>query len=290
MADLSESVDLARAEAGARREAARATSRARPRRELPLFLLPGLLLLLFLAVPIVALFWRALGMPDFWPSLGQPLVLQALRLSAITSTITLGIALVAGTPLALVLARRSFPGKRLVETLVDLPLVLPPVVAGVALLMAFGRVGVLGRELDWLGIEIPFTTAAVVMAQLFVAVPFYVRGAKVGFLAVAPEVEEAAALDGADAWATFRHVTLPLALPGIGSGLVLCWARALSEFGATLMFAGNFMGRTQTMPLAIMTALETNLSATLALAVLLVVVSASVLILSRLVTGDRFAP
>ena len=140
-----------------------------------------------------------------------------------------------------------------------------------------------------LGVEIPFTTAAVVLAQVFVATPFYVRGARVGFGAVPRDVEEAAALDGAGPWQTARHVTIPLALPGIASGLVLCWARALSEFGATLMFAGNFAGRTQTMPLAIMTALQTSLGSTLALSVLLVIAAATVLALSRLVAGDRLS-
>lgn len=254
----------------------------------PAFVILGLLLALFLLIPIVALIWRAAGTSSFWPSLGQPLVLEALRLSAITTAITIGIALLCGTPLAWLLARRSFVGRRLVETLVDLPLVLPPVAAGIALLMAFGRKGLLGSSLDLVGIDIPFTMVAVVMAQLFVAVPFYVRGARTGFLAVPLEVEEAAALDGAGPNQTLRHVTIPLAMPGIASGLVLCWARALSEFGATLMFAGNIQGRTQTMPLAIMTALETNLGATLALSVLLVVAAAIVLLLSRLLAGGAF--
>jgi len=252
-----------------------------------LLVVPGLLLVLFLAVPVVALVWRAVGTPGFLHTLRGPLVLQALRLSALTTTISMLLAVLGGTPLAYLLARRRFRAKRLIETLVDLPLVLPPVVAGVALLMAFGRQGLLGGTLGLLGIEIPFTTAAVVLAQVFVATPFYVRGAKVGFRGVPPEIEDAAALDGADAWQTARHVTLPLALPGIGSGLVLCWARALSEFGATLMFAGNFPGRTQTMPLAVMTALESDLGSALALSVLLVAAAATVLALSRLVAGDR---
>lgn len=249
--------------------------------------LPGALLILFLAIPLVALFWRALGMPGFTASLRGPLVVEALRLSALTSVMTLLVALATGTPLAYLLARRSFPGRRVVETIIDLPLVLPPVVAGVALLMAFGRNGLLGGALGLFGLEIPFTTLAVVLAQVFVSVPFYVRGARVGFQAVPPEVEEAAVIDGATTWDAFRHVTVPLALPGLASGLVLCWARALSEFGATLMFAGNLTGRTQTMPLAIMTAMESDLGAALALAVLLVGASALVLGLSRLVAGDR---
>jgi molybdate transport system permease protein len=159
------------------------------------------------------------------------------------------------------------------------------VTAGVALLMAFGRRGVLGPQLEAVGLELPFTMAAVVLAQLFVAGPFYIRGAKLGFLAVEPEVKEAAAIDGASPWASFWYVTLPLALPGLASGAVLCLARAVSEFGATLMFAGNFAGRTQTMSLAVMSALETDLSAALALAVLMVGTAAVVLVLSRLLTS-----
>lgn len=257
---------------------------SQPRRRagrLPLFALPGLLLVLFIAVPLVALVERALGSSEFWPSLTKPVVRDALRLSAVTTGMTLLIAFVAGTPLAYLLARRAFRGKRLVETIVDLPLVLPPVVAGIALLVAFGRRGLLGDELRLLGIALPFSTAAVVVAQVFVSVPFYVRGAKVGFLGVPTDVEEAAAMDGATAWTAFRDVTLPLALPGIGAGAVLCWARALSEFGATLLFAGNFQGRTQTMPLAVMGAFERDLDAALAIAVLMLVVSGAVLMASR---------
>ena len=254
---------------------------------LPLPWLAGGLLLLFLLVPVFALLWEAGGSSAFWPALRQPLVVDALKLTGETSLLSVIIALLLGTPLAWLLARRSFPGQHLVEILIDLPLVLPPVVAGVALLMAFGRNGLLGSDLRLLGLEIPFTTTAVVMAQLFVSVPFYVRGALLGFRLVPLDVEEAAAIDGASTWDTFRHVTLPLALPGIISGAILCWARAVSEFGATLMFAGNIAGRTQTMPLAIMTAMETDLNSALALAVLLVVASALVLVVSRLFTAER---
>ncbi len=259
-----------------------APGRARPARGRPaLFSVAGAALVLFFLLPVAALVWRGIGAPGFWASLRRPLVLDALRLTALTSAATLAVAVVAGTPLAYLLARRAFPGRRLVEIAVDLPLILPPVVAGVALLMAFGRRGLLGAELQLLGIDLPFTTAAVVLAQLFVAAPFYVRGARLGFQAVDRALEDAAAVDGASPWRVFRDVTLPLAWPGIASGAVLCWARAVSEFGATLMFAGNFPGRTQTMPLAIVTAIETDLDAALALAVLLVAVAAAVLLLSR---------
>ncbi len=253
----------------------------------PVFMTPGALLVLFILVPLVGLIWRAVTAPDFWASLGKPIVIEALRLTAVTSGITVVLALVTGTPLAYLLARRTFPGKWLVEAIVDIPLILPPVVAGVALLIAFGRRGLLGAELSALGIELPFTTAAVVLAQVFVGIPFYVRSARLGFMSVDPSVEEAASIDGASAWRTFRDVTLPLALPGITSGIVLCWARALSEFGATLMFAGNFIGRTQTMPLAIMSAMESDLTAALALSVLLIAVSGLVLILSQRLAAGR---
>jgi molybdate transport system permease protein len=246
---------------------------------------PTSLLVLFIVIPLIALVWRAVSDPTLWSSLTKRIVLDALWVTGLTTSATLLIALMAGTPLAYLLARRHFPGKWLVETATDLPLVLPPVTAGVALLMAFGRRGVLGPSLAVLGIELPFTMTAVILAQLFVAGSFYIRGAKLGFAAVDPELEEAAAMDGAAAWGCFWHVTLPLALPGITSGIVLCLARAVSEFGATLMFAGNFAGRTQTMSLAIMAALETDLSAALALAVLLVGIAAAVLVLSRVVAG-----
>src|SRR5262245_537514 len=176
--------------------------------------LPTSLLVLFILVPLVALIWRAVADPAFWPSLTKSLVLDALWVTGLTTSATLLVSILAGTPLAYLLAHRHFPGKWLVETTIDLPLVLPPVTAGVALLMAFGRRGVLGPHLAVLGIELPFTMAAVILAQLFVAGPFYIRGAKLGFIAVDSELEEAAALDGASAWASFWYVTLPLAVPG----------------------------------------------------------------------------
>jgi molybdate transport system permease protein len=266
---------------------ARVQARVRARRDQTgLFCaIPTALLVLFIVIPLVALLWRATADPSFWPSMTKPVVHEALWVTLITTAATLLVSTAAGTPLAYLLARRHFPGKWLVETVTDLPLVLPPVTAGVALLMAFGRRGVLGPQLEVLGIELPFTMSAVVLAQVFVAGPFYIRGAKLGFTAIEPEIEEAAAIDGASTLAGFWYVTLPLALSGITSGIVLCLARAVSEFGATLMFAGNFAGRTQTMSLAIMAALESDLSAALALAVLLVVMAAVVLVVSRMIAG-----
>lgn len=249
------------------------------------FALPAGVLVGLMVLPVVALLWRGLASPDFWPSLTKPVVLQALGLTAATTALALAIAVFTGTPLAYLLARRAFPGRWLVQTIADLPLVLPPMVAGVALLMAFGRRGVLGTQLAHAGIDLPFTTAAVVLAQIFVAAPFYIRGARVGFASVEREVEDAAAIDGATFWQCFRLVTLPLARPGLAGGAVLCLGRALSEFGATLLFAGNFEGRTQTMSLAIVQAMQTDLPAALVLAVLLVVASTAVLIGSQVLSG-----
>jgi molybdate transport system permease protein len=254
-----------------------ARRRIRTSMRLEWLLLPGSMLLILIFVPLGALVWRAVAGAAIWPEVRSPAVGDALRLSVVTSTVTVVFALLSGTPLAYMLARRRFPGRRVVETLIDLPLVLPPVVAGVALLIAFGRRGVLGEELGWFGISLPFSTSAVVVAQIFVAAPFYVRGARVGFAAVAKEFEEAAAIDGASSWRVFRDVTWPLAWPGIAAGAILCWARAISEFGATLMFAGNLPGRTQTMPLAIMASFERDLATTLLLALLLLGFSAAVL-------------
>jgi molybdate transport system permease protein len=272
------------------RESPRPRVGSPPRRRLdsrPLLLAPATLFVLFIMTPVAALVWRAAEAPGFWPSIQGHFVVEALSLTAATTSCTLVLAVVDGTPLAYLLARTSFRGKRLVETVIDFPLLLPPVVAGVALLMAFGRRGVLGPELGFLGLSIPFTSPAVVLAQLFVAGPFYVRSARVGFGAVDRAVEEAAATDGASGWDSFRRITLPLALPGIATGAVLCFGRSVSEFGATLLFAGNLEGRTQTMSLAIMQAMQSNLSAALALAVLLVVMAGTVLFLSRTLAIDR---
>jgi molybdate transport system permease protein len=252
--------------------------------------LPAGLLVGIVVVPLFALVFRAIASPTFLTSLTAPIVLQALRVTGASTSLALAIVVVTGTPLAYLLARREFRGRRLVELAVDLPLVLPPVVAGVALLMAFGRRGVLGSSLSDIGIELPFTLAAVVLAQVFVAGPFYVRGAFAGFAAIERSIEEAASIDGASTWNSFRYVTLPLAGPGIASGAVLCFGRALSEFGATLLFAGNFLGRTQTMSLAIMQAMESDLSAALALSVLLIVAAAVILAIARAISSARLLP
>jgi molybdate transport system permease protein len=250
--------------------------------------LPALLLLLFLLLPLLAMVWKTLQSGSLASELRGPEVWPALRLSLETSAETLGITVALGTPLAYLLARARFPGRKLVETLVDLPLVLPPVVAGLALLMAFGRRGLFAGALQAGGINLAFTTQAVVLAQVFVSAPYYVRAARSGIRSVAPELEEVARTDGASKLQALRHITLPLAMPALTGGAVLCWARAMSEFGATMMFAGNFSGTTRTASLAIMTAFNSDIYAALALGVVLLSVSAGVLLLFRLLSRDDF--
>ena len=234
---------------------------------------------LFIGLPVVALLARAGQQDGFLEGLTGPPVLQAVRLTVVTSVISLAIVVVVGTPFALLLARRRTMLLRVIDAFVELPIVLPPVVAGVAMLMAFGRQGLLGPALSAVGITLPFTTAAVVFAQVFVAAPFYIRAARIGFAGVDPAYEEVSQTLGVSPWATFRRLTLPMAAPSLLTGMTLAWARAVSEFGATIMFAGNLTGRTQTMPLAIMTAMESSLGAALALAVLLLAMSALALAL-----------
>ncbi len=241
----------------------------------------------YAVLPVAGLLLFALSSARVQPALRLPAAHDAVLLTAVTSTLVAGIAALVGTPLAYLLGRSEFRGRRLVEVVVEFPLVLPPVVAGVALLMTFGRRGLLGPALAAAGIEVPFTTAAVVLAQLFVAGPFYIASARVGFAAVPRELTEAASIDGASSWQQFRHVALPLATPALAGGAVLCWARAASEFGATLLFAGNLPGRTQTLSLAIMTALEADLDAAVALSVLLLALSAGALAGLRLLAASR---
>jgi molybdate transport system permease protein len=242
----------------------------------------ALCLLLFILLPLVALILRTTP-ATLLSSLQQPTATSALVLSLETTAITLLVALAVGTPAAYILARWSFPGKRLFDTLVDLPIVVPPAVAGVALLMAFGRFGLFAPVLDMFGVRVSFSTAAVIMAQLFVASPFYVRAARAGFTNVDRTMEEASATLGYGGWGTFRRITVPLALPALLAGAVLTWARALGEFGATIMFAGNLAGVTQTMPLAVYLGLESgDLDGAVSLSVLLVVVSLAVLLVVRL--------
>ncbi|WP_159461712.1 ABC transporter permease [Thermoflexus hugenholtzii] len=241
---------------------------------------------LFLISPSLLLILYLLRTP-LWEEVGSTLVRQAFHLTLQTSLVTALAALVMGTPLAYLLARRRFPGKSLVEGLVELPIVVPPIAAGVLLLLAFGRQGALGPLLERMGITLPFTPAGVVVAQLFISVPFYIRGARLGFMMVPKELEEAAAVDGASSIHIWRHVTLPIAFPGMSSGLILCWARAVGEFGATYLFAGNMPGRTQTMPLAILSAMETDLSAALLMTGVLMGFALVTLIGAWLLVGGR---
>ncbi|NWF78793.1 MAG: molybdate ABC transporter permease subunit [Chloroflexi bacterium] len=240
----------------------------------------GALLVALLALPLAVLIWTALS-NELLTFLRDPSLQRAISLSILTSSISVGVLLLLGTPLAYVLARWSFRGKVWVELIIDLPLVLPPLIAGIALLLAFGRNGILGRPLDLVGLRLPFTTAAVVVAQVFVAGPLYVRTARLGFAAVAPELREAAAVEGANEVQLFRYVMVPLARRALGSGLILAWARAFGEFGATIVFAGNMEGRTQTIPLAIFVGFETNLGVALGLSLVLLVIAALVLLLLR---------
>ena len=251
-------------------------------RRAPLALLvPAALGLAFLVLPLAGLLartpWSELG-----PRLAAPGVLTALRLSVQTASTATLLCLVLGVPLAWVLARVPFPGRRFVRALVTVPLVLPPVVGGVALLLVLGRNGPVGGWLDdTFGVTLPFTTAGVVLAEAFVAMPFLVIAVEGALRGADARYEEAAATLGAGRWTTFTHVTLPLVAPGVVAGAVLCWARALGEFGATITFAGNFPGRTQTMPLAVYLALETDLPAAIVLSLILLVVSVAILALLR---------
>ena len=246
---------------------------------------PAGLLVLFLVLPLVALTDRAIERQRHFDAETWHIFRQAIWLSAYTSAATLFVILIVGTPLAYLLARGRVPGGKFVETLVDLPMVLPPAVAGLALLMAFGRRGVLGAQLDNAGITLGFTTWAVIIAQIFVATPFFVRSARAGFTRVDHVIEDAAADLGAGPVTVFRTVTLPMALPGIAAGAVLSWARAVGEFGATIMFAGNFAGRTQTMSLAIYGRYAAgDLNSALLLAVILLAGSMLVLLAARLVS------
>jgi len=233
-------------------------------------------LLLFLLLPLLALVLRAMPL-GFMDHVVTNAVFMAIRLSLVTSLVSTALTLILGTPVAYLLARRRFRGRMLLETLIDLPMVLPPAVAGLALLLTFGRRGLVGAYLAEVGITIPFTQVAVVLAQTFVAAPFYVKAAMAGFAAVDRELEQAAALDGANHWQILRFVTIPLAWSALLGGLIMTWARALGEFGATIIFAGNFPGRTQTMPLAIYLGFEVDIEVALTLSILLLLISFGVL-------------
>lgn len=257
---------------------------------LALFGPTAVLAVAFLTIPLVALTWRGFEGGALGDNLTSGFVLDALRLSAITSTISLAVSVLVGTPLAYLLARREFRGKTLIDILIDLPLVLPPTVAGVALLVAFGRRGMVGQYLDDWGLRIAFTTTAVVLAQIFVSAPLYIRTAKAGFESVEPVYEGVASTLGASPLRSFWRITVPLAAPSLVAGAILCWARALSELGATLIFAGSLRGETQTMPLAIIAAFESGRSIDVSIALSLILVGAALVLLTMLRIVARGVP
>ena len=239
-----------------------------------------LLFLIFISVPLVSLFTRV-GIEDLLYAITSEAAISALRLSAVTAVISTIIVIIFGTPLAYINARIPYKGRNIVDTITDLPIVLPPTVAGLALLMAFGANGLLGQYFSIFGIRIAFTTTAVVLAQIFVASPFYLRQARSSFEAVDVEYEYASRTLGAGPLKTLFKVTLPLAFGSLLSGVIMTFARALGEFGATMMFAGNLAGKTQTMPLAIYSELQSDLSISVALAILLVIFSFGIILIVK---------
>jgi molybdate transport system permease protein len=255
---------------------------SRRRQGVPVALLvPATLAVAFLVLPLAGLLVRA-PWSRLLPQLTAPGVGQALRLSLICATSATVISVLLGVPLAWVLARSELRGRAVLRALVTVPLVLPPVVGGVALFLVLGRQGLLGHPLfEATGWSLPFTTPAVVVAETFVAMPFLVVSVEGALRAADARFEDVAATLGASRWTTFRRVTLPLVAPGIGAGAVLCWARALGEFGATITFAGNFPGTTQTMPLAVYLALQSDPDAAIALSLVLLGVSLATLLLLR---------
>jgi molybdate transport system permease protein len=263
------------------RTANRDVTRRRRGRPPLILVVPALIGVAFLAVPLAGLLvrtpWSTLPDQLFGAEVGE-----ALSLSLVCATVATAVCLVLGIPLAWLLARSDLPGRGLLRALITVPLVLPPVVGGVALLLVLGRRGLIGQYLyAWFGISLPFTTAGVVLAEAFVAMPFLVISVEGALRGVDPRYEEAAATLGASRWLTFRRVTLPSIAPGVVAGTVLCWARALGEFGATITFAGNFPGKTTTMPLAVYLALETDPGAAIVLSVVLLILSISVLVSLR---------
>ncbi len=246
-------------------------------------LLAGTLALL-LVLPVLALLWRAVTVAGHFAEIDLRPVLIGLFLSLGTTAVSTLIIFVFGTALALVLARYDFRGKSILSVFVEIPIVMPPVVAGLALLAAFGRRGLLGGPLEYLGLSIPFTWLAVVLAQVFVASPFYIRAAQARFVALPLDLEAAANIDGAGPWQVLHLIYLPLSSRALLAGLVLSWARALGEFGATMLFAGNLLGRTQTMPLLVYGALERDLNAAYVTAVILLALAALSLFVTRRLT------
>lgn len=248
--------------------------------KLLLFSVSGLTFLLLL-LPILVLIGYGIsargweGLPD------SATILKAILLSFASTSAVIGLTALLGTPLAYVLSRCQFAGKHIVSLFIELPIVMPPAVAGLALLLTFGRRGFIGSLLSDAGIIIPFSIAAVIIAQFFISAPFYIRSAQTGFSGIPPEVEDAACVDGASGWRLFWHIILPVAWRALASGLILSWARALGEFGATILFAGNLPGRTQTMPLLVYTVFERDINAAIWTGLILVVLALVALSLSQ---------
>ena len=241
--------------------------------------------LLFLGLPVVVLIARSILDGSLNDAITTPVVLDALFLSLVTTSISLVLSVTFGLPLAWLMARRTFRGSWLVETIVDLPIVLPPAVAGLGLLLVFGRRGLLGDAFD---LSIPFTTLAVILAQTFVSAPFFIRSARTGISNVDLDLEAAARVDGASEFQVFRRITAPLAATALAAGLVMAWARALGEFGATIMFAGSIEGRTQTLPLVVYGEFQGgDLDASIAAAAILVLAAFGVLIAVRILHWGR---
>lgn len=252
----------------------------------------GLALLLlfaatFIALPVASLFIKSASGVTL-ETLWNPVVIDALTLSLFTATTSVVVVIILGTPLSYLNARFDYPGKEIADSLIELPVVMPPMVGGIALLMAFGRMGVLGQHLHAWDVNIAFTTVAVVVAQIFVSMPFYLRQARISFEDVDLVLENAARTLGASRTRVFFSVTLPIATNGLISGAIMAFARALGEFGATIMFAGNFQGRTQTMPLAIYTAMQGNLEVSLCLALMLVAISFAIIALVKMLTRRMY--
>jgi len=237
----------------------------------------------FISLPLISLILWTLN-ESAWQSMTSPVAMDALLLSIRTTSISMAILLLLGTPAAYLLARVSFPGNRAVNALMDLPVVLPPSAAGIALLLAFGRFGLVGQYLNVFGITLSFTMVAVVMAEIFVAAPFYLRQAVTSFAGIDRNIEEAAMVDGASRSAVFFRITVPLAFPALVAGALTAWARALGEFGATIIFAGSFQGVTQTIPLAIFSAFQSDLNAAVALSVLVLGFAFTVILAVRYLT------
>lgn len=246
--------------------------------------IPAVIMGLFFAIPFLALIWRAFTLEGTLTA-GDLSLFSAVSISLGTTAVSVVLVVLFGTPLAYFMARHKFPFKRLLMVLVELPIVMPPVVAGLALLSAFGRRGLVGGLLAEAGITIPFTMAAVVMAQVFVSSPFYIRAAQAQFESLPREYEEAAKVDGANRWVIFSQVMLPQSAPALLTGLILSWARALGEFGATILFAGNLQGRTQTMPLLVYSAMERDLRVTFITALILLGLAMLAFTLTRWLAG-----